>query len=140
MNKGIRIIFFSLILLFLWYSWNLYKYAIDTQPEGNFDKSLARIGSQVWQNNNCQACHQIYSLGGYLGPDLTNVYSGKNKGPAYIRSVVENGVKQMPGFKLSESEMTALMEFMKSADQSGIANPRNFTKNPFGMIEQKKEK
>lgn len=140
MNKGIRIVFFSLVLLFLWYSGSLYNYAFNSKPEGNFDKLLAREGAQVWQNNNCQACHQIYSLGGYLGPDLTNIYSAKNKGPAYIRSIIENGVKQMPAFKLGDKEMTALMEFLKSADQSGTADPRSFSIHPSGMIEQNGKK
>jgi len=39
-------------------------------------------GQQLWQQNNCFSCHQIYGLGGYLGPDLTNVYSQRGKGPA----------------------------------------------------------
>ncbi len=29
-------------------------------------------GKQIWLQNNCQTCHQIYGFGGFLGPDLTN--------------------------------------------------------------------
>ena len=32
-------------------------------------------GRRVWLANNCQACHQLYGFGGFLGPDLTNAAS-----------------------------------------------------------------
>ncbi|MCH7870146.1 MAG: c-type cytochrome, partial [Planctomycetes bacterium] len=34
---------------------------------------MAKSGLAIWRENNCQACHQIYGYGGFLGPDLTNL-------------------------------------------------------------------
>ena len=58
----------------------------------------------VWQKYNCQSCHQLYGLGGYLGPDLTNVYSAKGKGELFIKAFLHAGTKQMPSFDLSKEE------------------------------------
>lgn len=99
-------------------------------------KSLAE-GRLIWQKYNCQSCHQLYGLGGYLGPDLTNVYSAKGKGELFIRAFLRAGTKQMPAFHLSKEEETNLIAFLKSTDASGIADPRNFVITPSGMIEQK---
>ena len=39
----------------------------------------ARAGMRLWQENNCQSCHQFYGLGGYMGPDLTNVAARRDE-------------------------------------------------------------
>lgn len=139
MNRRLRIVFFSLLLAFAWYSYNLYRFCGRSPKFVAYDKALAAEGARLWQEFNCQACHQIYSLGGYLGPDLTNVYSDETKGPAYIRAIIQNGVRQMPAFNLSERQMSALLEFLHSADQSGNADPRRFRVRNNGMIEQKQD-
>lgn len=77
-------------------------------------------GQQLWQNHNCWSCHQIYGLGGYLGPDLTNVFSAPNKGEAYIKAIVNSGIKSMPKFNFSEDEKNALVEFLQQIDQTGF--------------------
>ena len=79
-------------------------------------------GRLVWQKYNCHTCHQFYGLGGYLGPDLTNVYSRSNKNEAYIKAIIQSGVRQMPAFDLSEDEMTTLLAFLKDVDASGNAD------------------
>ena len=43
----------------------------------------AITGKVLYQKYNCTACHQIYGLGGFLGPDLTIVVSQQGKGEAY---------------------------------------------------------
>ena len=83
---------------------------------------------------NCQACHQLFGLGGYLGPDLTNVYGDPHKGEAAIRSIVNYGNKQMPSFNFTEQEMHALLEFLKSTDAAGTSDPRKLTIQSDGMI------
>lgn len=97
----------------------------------------AREGRLVWQKYNCQSCHQLYGLGGYLGPDLTNVYSAKGKGETFIKAFIRSGTKQMPSFDLSPDEEAQLLEFLRSTDESGIADPRNFRIHFSGMIEKK---
>jgi len=79
----------------------------------------ASHGQQLWQNNNCWSCHQVYGLGGYLGPDLTNVYSSPNKGPNYIKAFLNSGIKSMPKFNFSEDEKNAIVAYLKLIDSTG---------------------
>ncbi len=97
----------------------------------------AAEGRMIWQKYNCQACHQLYGLGGYLGPDLTNLYSTKGKDDIYIRAIIGSGTRQMPPFKLAENEMTLLIEFLKMTDASGKSDPRNFDIHMNGMIQNR---
>lgn len=76
-----------------------------------------RKGWLLWQEKNCQSCHQIYGLGGYMGPDLTNVAS--EKGPAYMQGFIKNGTGRMPDFHLEDSEITELILFLSWVDKSG---------------------
>ena len=70
----------------------------------------ARSGQQLFQESNCIACHQFYGLGGYMGPDLTNVIS--NRGEAYSRAFISAGTASMPNFGLNQEEVTALVAFL----------------------------
>ncbi len=99
-----------------------------------YDRPLAQRGELVWQKYNCQSCHQMYGLGGYLGPDLTNLVSSKGKSEAYILALIQTGNLQMPSYNLSEDEKRELMEFLKSTDASGVSDPRSFEKEITGMI------
>ena len=77
----------------------------------------ARTGQLVYQQYNCVACHQFYGLGGYMGPDLTNVMS--SRGEAYARAFINSGTARMPNFNLSETEVTALIRYLEFVDQTG---------------------
>jgi nitric oxide reductase subunit C len=79
----------------------------------------AREGFNLFQQYNCVACHQLYGLGGYMGPDLTNVASHSEKGLAYARIFLENGTDKMPDFGLREDEIENLLSFLEYAAQSG---------------------
>ncbi len=81
---------------------------------------LAVKGQQLFQSNRCWSCHQLYGLGGYLGPDLTNIYSAEGKGPTYIKAFLNSGVKSMPQFYFSEEEKDALVQYLKQVDETGI--------------------
>lgn len=124
----------TLVLLaigFLLYSITLYS----TQPRKTpAVTELSSKGKLVWQQYNCTGCHQVYGLGGYLGPDLTNTYS--RKGPAYIKAFLAGGTVTMPNFRLSEEEMEALVAYLQNIDASGTADPRSFTIHTNGTIEQ----
>lgn len=129
------LLFVVLAAAFLGYSFHLYS---KSEPEQTtFNKTLASEGRLVWQKYNCQSCHQLYGLGGYLGPDLTNVYSALYKGEDYIKGFVLGGTNQMPAFALNDSEMVQLMEFLKMTDASGVSDPRLFTVTKDGMIQTK---
>ena len=79
----------------------------------------AVAGEDLWQQYNCTACHQLYGLGGYIGPDLTNAYSAKGKGPEYIKSFLNSGVKAMPKFHFNTQEKEALVAFLQEVDRTG---------------------
>jgi nitric oxide reductase subunit C len=129
-------IFFILSACFLLYSLSIYIKPLTIKNNSKFNKEKASEGRLVWQAYNCQSCHQLYSLGGYLGPDLTNIISHPSKGEKIVRALVKSGTKQMPAFSLSDNEMNSLIEFLKSTDASGKADPREFKSNKFGMIER----
>lgn len=74
-------------------------------------------GFELWQSRNCQACHQLYGLGGYMGPDLTNASSVV--GEDYMKAIMKSGTSRMPDFHLSEEEIDKLTLFLKWVDESG---------------------
>lgn len=129
-------IFFILTLCFLAYSFSIYLAPMLDGSENRAPDLKAMEGRLVWQKHNCQSCHQLYGLGGYLGPDLTNIYSAEGKGEVVIKAMVKSGVKQMPAFTMSKLEVEDLLAFLKSVDASGKADPRTFEINKFGMINE----
>ena len=130
-------VFLFLCALFLVYSFSIYLTPINEKSKTSFDIKTASEGRLVWQKYNCQSCHQLYGLGGYLGPDLTNIYSVKGKGELWIKALLKSGTTQMPSFQLTLEEETKLIEFLKSTDASGLADPRQFNIKSNGMIERK---
>ena len=113
-----RLVMGSLISMFI-----IYNIAIYTQGTTNSTPKMSAIaihGEVLYQENNCTACHQFYGLGGYLGPDLTNVISAKGKGPEYVKSFLNSGVKVMPKFNFSEEEKEALVQFLTEVDKTGF--------------------
>ena len=94
----------------------------------------ARHGQQLFQKHNCVACHQFYGLGGYMGPDLTNVIS--NRGPAYARAFMAGGTQAMPDFELNDSELDALVEFLTFVDKTGRYPVETYEVSWFGTVVQ----
>jgi nitric oxide reductase subunit C len=125
------IVFSFLCLGFLSYSSFLYSHLPVSNP--NFSVSEAR-GKALWQKHNCTACHQIYGLGGYLGPDLTNEYS--LRGSTFIHIFLQTGNTTMPNYHLSETEIQELTDYLKSIDLTGKSDPRKFSINANGTINQ----
>jgi nitric oxide reductase subunit C len=127
-------IFLLLSVLFIVSSISIYL-----QPFFAYNGNSAASGSGrlVWQKYNCQSCHQLYGLGGYLGPDLTNIMSQEAKGDQYVLGVVRGGTQQMPSFLMTKEEELLLLAFLRAADVSGIADPRHFHKTITGMIQEK---
>lgn len=131
-THGLKAVVFVVLLCgFLLYTGILY-----TRIPGTFAQAspLADHGRELWQENNCVACHQVFGLGGYLGPDLTNVYSRRDE--AYIRAFLQHGSAVMPDFQLSDNDMEALVAYLQILDQSGKADPRSFKIQPNGTIHQ----
>ncbi|MBQ73485.1 MAG: hypothetical protein CMQ20_00515 [Gammaproteobacteria bacterium] len=118
MNPGKinMVVVFLLGSVFAGYSVWVHLQAGDHPASGSMNEIQAR-GAQVWRRSNCQACHQVYGSGGYLGPDLTNVASRCDT--RRIESVLMEGSPPMPRFELSGSDRAALVEFFRYVDATG---------------------
>ena len=129
-EKSKLLLVILLLVGFITYTGFIYK---DLPVTTSHATSAAMEGKALWQQKNCNACHQVYGLGGYLGPDLTNVFS--KRGPAYISAFLKNGTPVMPNFHFTQTEINALLAYLKNIDHSGTADPRKFTKHYDGTIE-----
>ena len=130
------------ILLFILFYF-VYTYFVYTQESvskygNNTISPLACEGKIVFQKYNCISCHQLYGLGGYLGPDLTNVISAK--GAPYVRVITKNGTLKMPNLNVTDNEIEALVEFLSAADSSGIFPLKEFDATWYGTVIPKTEK
>lgn len=117
-NSKKNILIISILLI----AFSCYNYLIYTSKDKITPIELSKkalFGQKLWQKNNCWSCHQTYGLGGYLGPDLTNVYSNKSKGPNYIKAFLNSGVKSMPKFNFKEEEKEAIIAYLKTIDSTG---------------------
>ena len=81
-------IFLTLFFAFATYSSWIYTGATDY---GTVMTTRQQLGKKIYQEYNCQSCHQIFGLGGYLGPELTTAISDKTRGEAYVKAFIENG-------------------------------------------------
>lgn len=124
-----------LIAFFLFYNFTLYTSKSDYGTIVLSDKAVK--GENHWLKYNCNSCHQLYGLGGYLGPDLTNVFSAKGKGENYIKAMINSGIKVMPKFNLSEGEKDELVQFLKEVDQTGFYPNINAKVKPNGWVSLK---
>jgi nitric oxide reductase subunit C len=77
-------------------------------------------GKLLFQQYNCIACHQIYGLGGYLGPELTTAYSDKSRGELYMKVFLKAGGQRMPDFHFSDEDVNALISYLKYVDATAI--------------------
>lgn len=123
-----------LVLVSIFAVYNFVVYT--TKPETTMLQLSANAikGENIWLKNNCNSCHQIYGMGGYLGPDLTNVYSAKNKGATYIRAMLNSGIGAMPKFNFNEEEQTQLLNFLEEVDKTGHYPDVNATMNKNGWV------
>ena len=125
------------ILVSVYIVYNLIIYSFGTSNDTEKMSPLAIQGEQLYQENNCTACHQIFGLGGYLGPDLTNIVSNKAKGPVYVKALLNSGVKSMPQFHFNEEEKEALVQFLTEVDQCGYYPIVDAKPNASGWVDMK---
>lgn len=121
------------LLCVTFFSYSLYLYLLPPVEVKNVSDETG-YGKLLWQQYNCNACHQVYGLGGFLGPDLTNTYS--TRGPVYIKAFLQNGTPTMPDFHFNDRELKGLLAYLQDIDASGKADPRTFRINTNGTIEQ----
>lgn len=126
-----RLTMFILLAIMLPYNFQVYTHWTSSfNPITLTDK--AAEGKTLWQQKNCESCHQIYGLGGYLGPDLTNVVS--TKGLDYARTFITTGTRKMPNFHLKNVEIEALLAYLTYIDSSGVYPVKNFEPNWDGTL------
>jgi nitric oxide reductase subunit C len=108
------------IWIMLFISFLVYSAAVYTNCDKTAEVVLnekAKQGWNTWQAKNCQSCHQIYGLGGYMGPDLTNTAS--DKGAEYMEGFIKYGTGRMPNYHLNDDEVGSLIAFLAWIDKSG---------------------
>jgi nitric oxide reductase subunit C len=131
-----RAIFMLLFSAFIPYSVYVYTHGTEASHISPMTAE-AQHGQQLFQTHNCVACHQFYGLGGYMGPDLTNVIS--NKGAAYARAFLMSGTRRMPNFNLSETELDAMVAYLEFVDTTGRYPADNYQVDWYGTVVQNNE-
>lgn len=102
----------------------------ETAPQDIRFDSQAQAGKQLYQQYNCVSCHQLYGLGGYLGPELTTTYSNSEKGPLIMRAFLENGGQRMPNFHFSKKQVDCIISYLRYADATAVSY-KNPTRNGY---------
>lgn len=112
------------IFIFLFISYIVYSIFIYTR--GTRENVLVKAseypsiqeGKRLFQQHNCIACHQLYGLGGYLGPELTTAFSDSTRGEAYMRAFLKSGGNRMPDFHFTDAEINHIINYLKYVDES----------------------
>lgn len=132
-----RFTFAILITSFFIYSIVIYTTGTSVDKGAKLRTEQSKKGKLLYQRKNCMACHQIYGLGGFMGPDLTNVISAAGKGPAFVKAILMNGTERMPNFHLTEEERDELVAFLTYTDLTGVSPVKRFTINYDGTVNWK---
>lgn len=107
-----------LVLSYLIYSGWIYNGATDY---GTTMTPRQSEGKQIYHQFNCQSCHQIFGLGGYLGPELTTVISDSHRGEEYAKVFLKNGGgTRMPNFNFNDEQVDALIDYLKYVDANAF--------------------
>jgi nitric oxide reductase subunit C len=105
-----KIIFISTLgCLYVGYSAWVYTQGTDCKT---IMSASAVEGKKLWQLNNCQTCHQLYGLGGYMGPDLTTITTDKYRGSIYAKAMLLSGGARMPNFRFTENNAADIVEYL----------------------------
>lgn len=130
-----------LLLIMAYIIYSGFVYTVGTENKNSVSVSEeVKQGKMLWQKKNCTACHQLYGLGGYMGPDLTNVISTKRKGEPYATAILKYGMGAMPKFDFNENEVKALVEYLKYVDATGKSPIKDFELTYYGMVEKRSQK
>lgn len=135
-----RFIFWTLVFLFLIDTIFVYTYGTEHDKGKSFLSDGAKKGKLLFQKYNCTACHQLYGLGGYMGPDLTNIISLPGKGKDFARAFIMSGTQRMPNFHLNEEEVNDLVAYLEYVDKTGISPVKKFKVNIDGTINSENDK
>lgn len=115
MNK--LFLFSILFLTYLGYSFWVYTSGTESPAVMT---ARQQYGKQLYQDYNCQSCHQLFGLGGYLGPELTTVISDKQRGVMYAKAFLEKGAVRMPDFHFNPAQINALVDYLAYVDAQAV--------------------
>ncbi len=110
-------VFAALLFSYVGDSFIVYTRGTESSVTLNDD---AKRGRALFQKYNCASCHQVYGLGGYLGPELTTAWSDPSRGEHYIRAFLQTGGRRMPNFSFNVEEVNALLEYLKHIDSTAV--------------------
>jgi nitric oxide reductase subunit C len=127
-----RTIFMTIIILASGYSYKVYTGGTDND-NGLLKSDAAIRGKLTWQEYNCSACHQLYGLGGYMGPDLTNEIALKGKD--YARAFISGGSLKMPDLHLNKEQQDDIIEYLICLNRSGEYPVKKPNLTPWGDID-----
>ena len=128
-------VMFSLLMGFVLFTSLVYTKGTEAPDNIPSITAIGAEGRLLWQKYNCTACHQLYGLGGYLGPDLTDVMTAPGKGEAYVKAMLSVGSEVMPNYNLSSEEIEALTAFLRYVDSSGNFPERRAIRTWFGAYD-----
>lgn len=133
-NPRLSAVIFLLIMAF---TYTGFVYTVGTAKNNSVPLTEeVKHGKMLWQKKNCTACHQLYGLGGYMGPDLTNVISAQGKGEYYAEAFLRAGTLTMPNFHFTDDEVKSLIAFLKYVDASGKFPVKDFNVTYYGTVEE----
>ena len=112
------LILLALLVMFLVYTASVYTKGTELSENNPMLDTAAIQGKVLWQKYNCASCHQLYGLGGFIGPDLTTTIS--RKGDAYAKAIMLSGTKRMPRYGLTELEAEAITKFLFYVDSTAV--------------------
>ena len=114
-------LFTLLLLIFAYCLYSGFVYTNGTEMEiPETDLIAAAKGKLIFQKYNCTACHQLYGLGGYLGPELTTMMSAPGKGKIYAKAILQKGTQRMPDLKLNDEEINSLIAYLAAVNASAV--------------------
>jgi nitric oxide reductase subunit C len=115
---GKILIVLGLFSTYIFYSVLVYTKGTGTSIQLAENDAEARMGKRLFQQKNCIACHQLYGLGGYIGPELTTAWSDKDRGELYIRAFLQAGGRTMPNFHFKTEEVDAIVKYLRYVDST----------------------
>jgi nitric oxide reductase subunit C len=132
-------VFIFLIALFLAFTVLVDTVGTTEDLGAYYLNASAQQGKLLYQQYNCTTCHQLYGLGGYMGPDLTNEISYRKGNSGYIKGILSAGARGMPDFKLSQCEIDQLTDYLIYVDKTGSSPTRRFEINLDGTVNYLRE-
>jgi nitric oxide reductase subunit C len=115
------VLFITLFTGYLVYSTIIYSKGTESRVQLTGQQAAEVIkGKLLFEKYNCTACHQLYGLGGYLGPELTTAYSDPKRGEIFMKAFLQSGGQRMPDFHFKPDEVASIISFLKYVDSTAI--------------------